>query len=766
MKVDELQVDKRIIAVLKEQGVQELYPPQAEAMPAALAGKNLVLAIPTASGKSLVGYLAILKKVLAGGKALYIVPLKALASEKYEDLLEFGKALNLRVAISTGDYDTGGDYLSKFDIVVATSEKADSLMRHKSSWLEALNVLVADEIHNVGDIGRGPTLEVVLTRFRYINPNAQIVALSATVPNADELAKWLNAEVIVSEWRPVVLKKGVFRAGTGQLEFSDGSGRQLAVAQRPCIPLVLDTIGRKGQALVFVQDRRGTQAEAKELSKVVSKLLTPDEKAALNIVANKLEAGASEGTKTLTLLADLVRQGVAFHHAGLSTDMRKEVERGFKERKIKVITSTPTLAAGINLPARMVIIRDFRRYEEGSGRVPLRVSEILQMMGRAGRPGLDPDGEAVIIASDDREYYFVTERYLNGKPENVHSHLGEAPALRAHVLSSVAAEFTPTVQDLEAFFKSTLYGAQVAGAANLEETFIRVLGEVRDLLIGFDMINITGTKLTATKYGQRVSQLYIDPMGAETIREGLQVASQKGKASLFAYLDLFAATSDLRQLLLYLKTHDVETYGPLFDGRLEELILPPDLISFAVDQGDMAEYEERVKEVKFARLLEEWCDEIPEDLIEEEYGNISSGDIRTRVDRTEWMAYCAFEINKLFKLGLSKDLDMVRRRLGDGVKEELIPLVKLRGVGRVRARNLFNAGFETLDLIAKATVSELSKVKKIGPETAKKILEQLKPEKRKEVEERRPEEEEPPEPEEKEEKGSGGLWTAGKSYFD
>ena len=760
MKVDELQVDKRIIAVLKEQGVQELYPPQAEAVGPALAGKNLVLAIPTASGKSLVGYLAILKKVLAGGKALYIVPLKALASEKYEDLLELGRAVGLRVAISTGDFDTGGDYLSKFDIVVATSEKADSLMRHKSSWLEALNILVADEIHNVGDIGRGPTLEVVLTRFRYINPSAQIVALSATVPNADELAKWLDAEVIVSEWRPVVLKKGVFRADRGQLEFSDGSGRQLAIAQRPSIPLVLDTISRKGQVLVFVQDRRGTQAEAKELSKVVSKLLTPDERAALNIVANKLEAGAAEGTKTLTLLADLVRQGVAFHHAGLSTDMRKEVERGFKERKIKVITSTPTLAAGINLPARMVIIRDFRRYEEGSGRVPLRVSEILQMMGRAGRPGLDPDGEAVIIASDDREYYFVTERYLNGHPEDVHSHLGEGPALRAHVLSSVAAEFTPTVQDLETFFKSTLYGAQVAGAA-LESKFLELLGETRDLLIGFDMINVQGVKLTATKYGQRVSQLYIDPLGAETIREGLQVAAKKGKATMFAYLDLFAATSDLRQLLLYLKTNDVATYGPLFDSRLEELILPPDLISFAVDQGDMAEYEERVKEVKFARLLEEWCDEIPEDLIEEEYGNVSSGDIRTRVDRTEWMAYCAFEINKLFKLGLQKDLDMVRRRLGDGVKEELIPLVKLRGVGRVRARNLFNAGFTSLDLIAKATAAELSKVKKIGPETARKILDQLKPETRKEVEERRPEEEdEPPE------KEIGLEWGKGKSYFD
>jgi helicase len=163
MKIEELPLNKDIIDILKEHDISELYPPQAEALPFVLKRENMVLSIPTASGKSLVAYLAIVHRLInEGGKALYVVPLKALAREKYEELQLFEK-LGLKVGISTGDLDDSDPRLARFDIIVCTSEKADSLLRHRVTWMDKIKVLVIDEIHLIHDPSRGPTLEVIIS---------------------------------------------------------------------------------------------------------------------------------------------------------------------------------------------------------------------------------------------------------------------------------------------------------------------------------------------------------------------------------------------------------------------------------------------------------------------------------------------------------------------------------------------------------------------------------------------------------------------------
>jgi helicase len=220
MKLENLSLTNEIIDILKEHEIEEFYPPQAEALPFALKGENIVLAIPTASGKSLVAYLSIVNKLVhEGGKALYIVPLKALAREKYEELQLFEK-LGLKVGISTGDLDDSDPRLTKFDIIVCTSEKADSLLRHKVSWMDKIKVLVIDEIHLIHDPTRGPTLEVIISHFKALNPKTQIIALSATIKNATELSIWLNAKLIQSDWRPVQLREGVYH--NSEIKFDDG----------------------------------------------------------------------------------------------------------------------------------------------------------------------------------------------------------------------------------------------------------------------------------------------------------------------------------------------------------------------------------------------------------------------------------------------------------------------------------------------------------------------------------------------------------------
>ncbi|HQE97949.1 MAG TPA: DEAD/DEAH box helicase, partial [Methanothrix sp.] len=196
------------IELYASRGYRELYPPQAEAVERGLLdGKSMLLAMPTASGKTLLAELAMLRAALSGRRSLYIVPLRALASEKYDSFQKF-RELGVAVGISTGDLDKKDERLGRNQIIIATSEKADSLMRNGASWVRDLSVLVVDEIHLLNDPGRGPTLEMTITKLRHCNPGLQIIALSATVANAGEMASWLAADMVCSDWRPIQLREG------------------------------------------------------------------------------------------------------------------------------------------------------------------------------------------------------------------------------------------------------------------------------------------------------------------------------------------------------------------------------------------------------------------------------------------------------------------------------------------------------------------------------------------------------------------------------
>src|SRR2546428_517023 len=340
VRIADLGLDPRIPAILEEQGITELYPPQEQAIGPALAGKSLVLAIPTASGKSLIAYLAILKSVLKGGKALYIVPLRALASEKHEDLKAF-EPLGVRVGLTMGDYDRIDPTLEKFDVIIATSERADSLLRHRTGWLKSLTVVVADEVHLINDGDRGPTLEVTLAKLRQVNPSTQVIALSATIGNSEEIAAWLEAEHVTSEWRPVPLRTGV--VFDRKIKYSDDKEEELKSEAEDVAALVDDVIAGGGQALVFVNTRRATEGLAKKLASTVKKRLTPKEAEHLRKIADDLNASQEESTSMAARLGKCLDGGSAFHNAGLTNDQRTLVETQFKKGRVKCIVATPTL---------------------------------------------------------------------------------------------------------------------------------------------------------------------------------------------------------------------------------------------------------------------------------------------------------------------------------------------------------------------------------------------------------------------------------------
>ena len=198
-------------AALAKGGITELRPAQEKAIEAGLFDRaNLLVCTPTASGKTLIAELACLKSILENkGRAVYIVPLVALASEKVKHFRErYGNVC--RIALSVGDYDSADPHLANYDLIICTSEKLDSLLRHHAPWLGQVATVVVDEVHLLNDVGRGPTLEILLTMLRRVLPNVQIVALSATIGNPAALAEWLGAELVVDNWRPTELHKGVY----------------------------------------------------------------------------------------------------------------------------------------------------------------------------------------------------------------------------------------------------------------------------------------------------------------------------------------------------------------------------------------------------------------------------------------------------------------------------------------------------------------------------------------------------------------------------
>ena len=210
-------IPSNIYSILEKRGFVELRPCQIKSIKAGLfEDKNLLVCTPTASGKTLVGELAALNAILHDkGKAIYIVPLRALASEKYR---QFKKDYpNLKIAVSTGDLDEVEGSLAPAEVIIVTSEKLDSLLRHKVEWLQKVKTVIVDEIHLLNDAGRGPTLEIVLTILKHVLPKAQIIGLSATIGNKEELAAWLNAELVEDTWRPIKLEKGVYL--DGKIEF-------------------------------------------------------------------------------------------------------------------------------------------------------------------------------------------------------------------------------------------------------------------------------------------------------------------------------------------------------------------------------------------------------------------------------------------------------------------------------------------------------------------------------------------------------------------
>jgi helicase len=717
VKVTDLPIPEELKEITIRNGIAELYPPQEEAVLAGVLDcKNLVLASPTASGKTLIAELAALKHILErNGKVIYLTPLRALASEKYD---EFKKYTTLRkkdgkkitVGISTGDYDKADPWLQRNDIIITTNEKADSLLRHRAKWMDEITLVVADEVHLLNDAGRGPTLEIVLARLMQINPDIQILALSATIHNVDEIASWLKATYVVTEWRPVTLKEGILL--NDEIQYKDGDARKITKETRnPTINIVLNTIKNGGQALIFASTRKNAASAAKQISEHTTTVLSKPMKRTLEHEADHI-LNTGEHTRLSENLAELIKNGTAFHHAGLAGPHRKQIETLFKEGKIKALTATPTLAFGVNLPARTVIIQDYRRYEAGYGYYPIAVLEYKQMAGRAGRPKYDKTGEAILIAKTADEADYLMDNYILAKPERIWSRLAVEKIIRGHVLATVASDFAKTETGVYEFFAQTFYAHQYDIKA------IRsLIAKILQYLTVEDMLTYKGNEITATKLGKRVSELYIDPASAVVIRNALQ--NQPDNLTDFSLLHLIAHTPDMGAPMRPYSNEIAPTAVIMEEHRNELFVQPPN------EWEDHFAYEEFLGEIKTATVLKNWIEETTEDTLIERF-HVQPGDLYKTIENAKWLLHATDELAALYG---NKDLlpltSELIERVSKGIRKELLPIVKLEGIGRVRGRIIYNAGYQTIEDIKHATLEELTNLPLIGPRVAKRIKEQV-----------------------------------------
>ncbi len=692
-----------------EQRIQHLTPAQEKAIKAGLLkGESILVCSPTASGKTLIAELAALKAILEGkGKAIYNVPLKALASEKFNDFKKY-EQLGLKVALSTGDLDSADNYLSNYDLIICSNEKLDSLIRHHADWLTEVAVVIIDEVHLLHDIKRGPTLEVLITMLKSLL-NAQFIALSATIGNPEELADWLDAKLVEDNWRPVKLYEGIsLHNNVDFFKEKDGFAVK-GIVKDSVFDLAIDTIQKGKQALVFVSTKKSAETVAENLSKAIDKFAESHSISINNSnpeMSSKILHALSSPTTQCKKLADCARNGVAFHHSGLAPLQRNLIEAEFKAGKIKIICCTTTLSLGLEFPTDRVIVKDLRRFG-GYSQQWIPVLEVKQFVGRAGRPSYHTEGEAIYIAKTEKEKEEILERYINGEIEEIYSKLAVEPVLRMYILSLIAIGFSRTREQLLNFFEKTFWAYQYEDMERIEFQINRIL----DMLKKFNFIYEKENKLIATNIGLRVAQLYIDPLTAHRLIFNIEKAAAKGVNEI-AVMHAICEAAEMRPLLNVRQSEEDELQEELLKHE-EMLYAEPEFID-----------DDFLEEFKTAMMLTDWLNERTEEYLLEKY-RIRPGEFLVKVHNVDWLLYSFEQLALLLeKKEILAELAKLRVRLKYGAKEELLALLRFKNIGRVRARLLFNANIKNRRDVKEAGLEKLASVLR-SKEIAKQLKEQV-----------------------------------------
>ena len=644
---------------------------------------NYIISIPTASGKTVLGILPALKTILNGGKAIYAAPLLSIQNEKVKEFKAFEEH-GIKV----------GKHPSNSDLSVMVFESFDALTRFSWNVLREVDTLIIDEFHMIGEYSRGPTLESAITRAKIINPSLRIIALSATLKNIDEIEQWLDGKTVEHNYRPVPLNKEVLDA-----EMFNTKNKNDVI-----VKIVEKAIEDNSQALSFVSTRRFTESLATYVAKKIDKKTTKEQKQKFKQVADKLlEVPKKKGslpTTTCLKLAEAAEKGVVFHHAGLFNEQKEIIEDEFRNGNILMITATPSLMYGVNLPSKYVVIRDHTRLTS-NGPASIPVFDYEQMSGRAGRPQYDDVGYSYLVAKTMDEAFDLEARYVNGEIELTNSKLiDNKDAIYKQIIAQIASSLSKNLDDLNDFFGKTLYGFQMKNNPSMsmfaQDSLNWELESALEFLLQNGIIRATPEGLKTTDFGNLIAKSNYAVETAVKIKEYVSTMEKLNPAEMIYAL---AETPDLP--LISFKGR--KSKDPVRD-KLSECGL------FAVDIGN--------PEATAVSLIE-WIDERNEYEIENAYNVYSASTRRSAYEASRLVKFAKNTLEVLGNYSNLKDMDYLSARLYYGVKEDIIPLVVgVKRLGRKRARLLMKTFGDNL---SEASEKDLQKVEGIGPKLAGKV---------------------------------------------
>jgi ATP-dependent DNA helicase len=719
--LEALNVDRELLEIWQRTVGERLLPVQERAVrELGLLGpnstRNLIVFSPTSSGKTFVGEMAMVQAARQNRKVFYLVPLKALAEEKYEELRDRYDDAGIRVIVSSRDhseFDT--DILGlNFGIAVVVYEKLQSLLVGYPTLIERTGLVVVDELQILTDPVRGPSLELLLTKLITAKKRPRIIGLSAVLGNAERLAKWLEAELLVENHRPVELRKGVLHRGTfkyrehntgniGTEEFPDLGDVSKNEAK---LAAVEHMVGLGEQVLIFEETR---------VASVRNALLAAD-RLRLPIVQEGVDALAErEDTLASRNLREALESSIAFHNSDLSPEERSLVERLFRAGEIRAVFSTPTLAMGVNLPVKNVIVptdkwgyyKQYRRW----GRKELTKSDYENMSGRAGRYSLTPDfGRSLLVADSKWNAKVWMDCFVDADFEDIEPTLKDA-SLADHLLDLLASKLASTTEEagrlLMHSFTGQSHWMEQSGQQKLQESLDAAVEDCRNT----GMLQPGTDKLVLSKLGQASASTGVKMQTAKAFGAWLTATADLPIAPLDVLTVLsFTANADESYIPMAKHEHDNREYkGQLIKVAQGLALLDRPIIQPIHESRFSLVYEEG-KRVKKVLMLHGWMEEHRTADIESAY-LAWGGAIQRVAEEFGWMAEGLAQAAGA--LGWSKprqlELRRIGRRIARGVREDLLPIsrLKVRGLGRVYLRRLANAGLATHAALKLASLDEL-----------------------------------------------------------
>lgn len=644
---------------------------------------NYIICIPTASGKTVLGVLPALKTILNKGKAIYAAPLLSIQNEKVKEFKAFEK-----------HGITVGKHPSSSDLSVMVFESFDALTRFSWDALRDVDTLIIDEFHMIGEYSRGPTLESAITRAKIINPSMRIIALSATLRNIEEIEGWLEGKCVEHDYRPVPLNKEVL----------DGEMFNTKNKNDVIVKIVEKAIKDDSQALSFVSTRRFTESLATFVAKKIKNKINVKQKKKFKEVADKLlEVPKNKGslpTTTCIKLAEAAEKGIAFHHAGLFNEQKEIIEEEFRKGNILMISATPSLMYGVNLPSKVVAIRDTTRWTS-NGPQPIPVFDYEQMSGRAGRPQYDDVGYSYLIAKTNDEAINLQDYYIYGEIELTKSKLIEnKDAIYKQIIAQIASSLSKDLDELADFFEKTLYGYQMNNNPSMSlfasDSLKWELETALQFLLQNGIIRATPEGLKTTEFGNLIAKSNYAVETAVKIKEYI---TSMDKFNVPEFIYALSETPDLP--LITFKGR--KNKDPVQE-KMSEMGL------FAVDIGN--------SEATTVSLIE-WINERSEFEIENRYGVYSASTRRSAYEASRLVKFAKNTSEVLGDYSMLKEYDYLSARLYYGVKEDIIPLVVgVKRLGRKRARNITEIFGTDLKNVSK---KELQQLDGIGEKLSEKI---------------------------------------------